>query len=274
MRGKLARQLLISLNLLLAAVTANAEALTVGLGTGSSEPIVKLLFAEFQKQTPDATLNHLSPPLGSGGAVKALAASRIDLAVIGRPLQADEAKRVGQQFALADTAFVFASRDAQAGADFTLDQLAQSYDGRLQTWPDGAPIRLILRPAFESDSITLKSMSPAMDKAVSAAALRPGMVSGDNDFHTLKLIAETPGSLGPTTLGMLRSTDSGVVVIPINGVVPSLASLKNGSYPWRKSLIVVLPMQPGALAERFAAFLRSPAAVLVLQAYDYLPASQ
>lgn len=270
MRKTLGWQLIVSLHLLLAALTANAEALTVG-GTGSSEPIVRLLFAEFQKQAPDATLNHLSPPLGSGGAVKALAASRIDLALIGRPLQADEAKRVGQQFALADTAFVFASRDGQAGAGFTLDQLAQIYDGRLRTWQDGAPIRLILRPAFESDSITLKSMSPTMDTAVSAAALRPGMVSGDNDFHTLKLIADTPGSLGPTTLGMIRTTHNSVVVVPINGVVPSLANLKDGSYPWRKPLIVVLPLQPGPLAERFAAFLRSPAAVRVLQAYDYLP---
>ncbi len=51
-------------------------------------------------------------------------------------------------------------------------------------------------------------------------------------------------------------------------------TVRNGSYPWRKSLIVVLPMKPGALAGRFAAFLRSPAAVLVLQAYDYLPGSQ
>ncbi len=266
-------QLIASLPLLLVAIAASAEALTVG-GTGSSEPIVRLLFETFKKRAPDATLKHLSPPLGSGGSVKALAAGRIDLAVVGRPLRPDEIKRVGQQFPLADTAFVFASRDGQAGAGFDLDQLARIYDGRLQAWPDGAPIRLILRAAFESDSIALKRISPAMEAAISAAARRPGMVTGDNDFHTLKLIADTPGSLGPTTLGMLSTTRRSVVVIPINGVVPSLASLRNGAYPWRKSLTIVLPQQPGSLAERFVAFLRSPEAKQVLQDYDYLPARQ
>lgn len=256
--------------LLLGTLTAHAESLAVG-GTGSAEPIVRLLFEEFRKQAPDATLNHLSPPLGSGGAAKALAAGRIDLAVIGRELTAEEAQRVGRHFRLADTAFVFASRDGQPGGGFSLDQIAAIYEGRLQAWPSGAPIRLILRPAFESDSLTLKSMSPTMDKAVTAAALRPGMVTGDNDFHTLKLIADTPGSLGPTTLGMVKTTHTPVMVMPIDGVSPSLATLQNGSYPWSKLLTVVLPLQAGALAERFAVFLRSAAAARVLQAYDYRP---
>ncbi|MCP5228666.1 substrate-binding domain-containing protein [Accumulibacter sp.] len=261
------------LTLFLAAVTANAATLVVG-GTGSSEPIIRLLFEEFRKQAPEARLKHLSPPLGSGGALNALAAGRIGMAVVGRPLRPEDSRRVGRHFPLADTAFVFASRDGKAGAGFTLEQIARIYDGGLRTWPDGTPIRLILRPAFESDSITLKAMSAKMDRAVTAAALRPGMVMGDNDFHTLKLIADTPGSLGTTTLGMLATTGSRVVVVPIDGVAPSLANLENGSYAWCKSLTVVLPLRPGVLAERFLAFLRSPAAAKLLLEYDYLPGVQ
>ena len=97
---------------------------------------------------------------------------------------------------------------------------------------------------------------------------------GDNDFHTLKLIADTPGSLGTTTLGMLATTGSRVVVVPIDGVAPSLANLENRSYAWCKSLTVVLPLRPGVLAERFLAFLRSPAAAKLLLEYDYLPGVQ
>lgn len=63
---------LATLLLYLAATTANGASLLVD-GTGSSEPIVRLLFEEFHKQTPEAELRHLSPPLGSGGALNALA---------------------------------------------------------------------------------------------------------------------------------------------------------------------------------------------------------
>lgn len=267
------RRLIALLLLALVAGTARAGALSVG-GTGSAAPIVRLLFEEFLKQAPDARLNQIAPPLGSGSAVKALAAGRIDLAVIGRVLKPAEAAQVGQQFALATTAFVLASSDAPHSGGFTVDQLARIYEGQLLTWPDGSPIRLILRARFESDTQVLREMSPAMAKAVDAASLRPGMVTADNDLDTLRLLARTPGSLGPTTVGLLTTSNTRLVILPINGVAPSLANLMNGSYPWRKTLTVVLPQQPGELAERFATFLRSAAASRLLQAYDYLPYGQ
>lgn len=258
------------LPLLLLAITADAETLLVG-GTGSSAPIVRLLFDEFRQQDPEATLRQLAPPIGTGGALKALAGGRIDLGVIGRPLLAAEMQQVGEHFPLADSPFVFASRDGQQDGGFTLDQLASIHDGRLRSWQDGSPIRLILRASFESDTLTLKNMSPAMAEAVVAATRRPGMVYGDNDFHALQLIATTPGSLGPTTLGMIVTTQTRVVVLAIDGVAPSLRTLQDGSYPWCKSLTVVLPQRASPLARRFAAFLRSAAAARVLQEHAYLP---
>lgn len=264
--------LVLLLDLLAAAPTSLAQTLSVG-GTGSSEPIIRVLFEEFRKDVPGATLNQLSPPLGSGGALKALAAKRISLAVIGRPVKAEEAKLVGQSFLLAETPFVLASRDTRQKEGFTLDQLARIFTGEATTWRDGSPIRLILRPRFESDSALLKNMSPAMEKAVDAATQRPGMVTADNDLEALKLINETPGSLGSTTLGLLTTSNARAVPLAINSVAPSLATLKNGSYPWRKPLVVALPPEPDALAERFAVFLRSSKARSILQRQDYLPAA-
>lgn len=261
------------LNLLAAAPTTLAQTLSVG-GTGSSEPIVRQLFDEFRKEVPGATLNQLSPPLGSGGAIKALAAGRIGVAFLGRPVQPDEAKRIGQNFLLAETPFVLAGRDARQKEGFTLDQLARVYTGELTTWRDGSLIRLILRPKFESDSGLLKSMSPAMEKAIETAAQRPGMVTADNDLEALKLISETAGSLGSTTLGLLTTTNARVVALPINSITPSLATLKNGSYPWRKPIVVALAQQPDALAERFVAFLRTSKARNLMQRLDYLPSNQ
>ena len=249
---------------------AHADTLKIG-GTGSSAPLVKALFDEFRKQHPDAGLMQPNPPLGSGGALKALAGGRLDMAFSGRALKPDEAAQFGRAFVLATTPIVLASAGGEKKNGFTLDELASVYEGRRKTWDNGAPIRLVLRAGSESDTRALKSMSPAMDKAVDAAARRPGMALGQDDLETLGLLTRSAGSLGPTTLGLLHGSGTQLTVFAIDGVSPSLASLQRGTYPWRKEITVVLPRQPGALAEKFAAFLHGDKARAVLQRNSYLP---
>jgi phosphate transport system substrate-binding protein len=250
-----------------------AETLTVG-GTGSSGPLIERLFAAFQAQAPEATLHLIAPPLGTNGALKAMQAGRIDLTLAGRPLEPEELARYGRHFDLADTPFVMASKDGVRQNGFSLEELAAVYAGSLQTWDSGAPIRLVIRGSFESDTLLLKTMSPGLALAVDAAGKRPGMAGAVNDIETASLIAGTPGSLGPTTLGLLTTMDLRPVLFPINGVEPSLASLRDGRYPWRKSLTVILPLKPSPLAARFADYLRSPEARAVMERCDYLPVAR
>lgn len=252
------------------AIPVGAETLTVA-GTGSSAPLVQLLFDEFRKQAPEAALNQITPPLGSGGSLRALAAGRIDMAFSGRPLKPEEQARVGRKFDLAHTPLVFATSGGKRNNGFTLEEMAEVYEGRLKQWDSGQPIRLVLRASFESDTLMLRAMSPAMDKAVVQAAQRPGMVIGNNDLETLDLIVRTPGALGPITLGLLATTGTRLNVFPLNGVMPSLATLRSGVYPWIKTISAVLPQQPSPMAVKFAAFLQSDKAHALMLRYDYLP---
>ena len=142
---------------------ASAESLVIG-GTGSSEPLMKLLFQEFSKQSPGLNLTVVSPSLGSGGGIKALSVGKIDLAVTARPLKTAEATVLGQHFEWAATPFVLATNGGKRQSGFALDELAAVYEGRLKTWDNATPIRLVLRTRDDSDTTQLKSMSPAMDK--------------------------------------------------------------------------------------------------------------
>lgn len=247
---------------------AGAQTLTVG-GTGSSAPLLQLLFDEFRQQSPQAVLRQISPPLGSGGAVRALKAGHIDLAVVGRALTPVEVSGVGAQFELARTPLVFVTPDGKRPGGFTLDELASVYNGSLGQWDNGQPIRLVLRATFESDTLQIRAMSPQLELADSAARKRPGMQIGDDDLQTLNLLSKTPAALGASTLGLLRATGSRLQVLPINGVAPSLTSMKSGSYPWYKILVVVLAPNASAQALAFAQFLRSANARAVLERNDY-----
>ena len=251
---------------------AGAETLIVG-GTGSAAPLIRQLFDEFRKQSPHAVLDIVSPPLGSGGAMRALKIGRIDLAVIGRPLTPEEAASAGMQFELADTPLVFVTPDGQRPKGFTLDELARVYSGQLKQWDSGLPIRLVLRATFESDTLQIQTMSPALAQADSEARKRPGMQIGNDDLDTLALLTQTPAALGAVTLGLLRTTGSHLRVLPLNGVMPSVVTLKNGRYPWHKLLTVVLAPKASPIAVSFARFLHSHTAATLLLRNDYLPAN-
>ena len=246
-----------------------AETLTVG-GTGSSGPLVQKLFDDFAKRHPGNTLNLISPPLGSSGGIKAAMVGRVDMAFTGRAPKPEEAAKLGSSFALAETPFVLVSNDASGTGNLTVDQLADIYVGKNVRWPSGRPVRLILRAKNDSDTDMLRSMSAAMNNAVPAANDRPGMTVAADDLETLDLLQRTPSSFGPTTLGLLRCLGSSLAPVPVNGVTPSVSTLKNGSYPWRKVLSVVLPATPTRLAQQFADYLRSGDADVILGRYDYL----
>jgi phosphate transport system substrate-binding protein len=250
---------------------ARAESLLIG-GTGSCEPLMKRLCDEFAKLSPEVPCTLVSPPLGSAGALRALGVGKVDLAIIARPLKGAEKDSLGRNFELGETPFALVTQGGQRRQGFTLDELASVYRGELLTWDNGDPIRLVLRTRDDSETAQLRSMSPAMEQAVALAERREGMVYGNDDMDTLALLTRTPGSLGPGSPGLLRSSGVHLTALPINGVTPSLGNLKNGSYPWRKTLSVVLPATPGPTAVKFADFLRSNKASEVLRRNDYLPA--
>lgn len=247
---------------------AQAETLLVG-GTGSADPIVRALFKEFSAQAPDIRFEMVSPALGSSGAIKALSAKRIHMAVISRLPKNGEASGREHHFNLGETPFVLVTNGGKRQKGFTDDELASVYHGQLNTWDDGTSIRLVLRTDDEADTMLLRSISENMDKAITTSTKRIGMVYGKNDLDT----SRTPGSLGPSNLGLLATTESPLTPLPINGVKPSVETLKDGRYPWRKKLVVVLPNDANMAATRFADFLRSSKANALLLRYGYLPAN-
>ncbi|HWR03545.1 MAG TPA: substrate-binding domain-containing protein [Humidesulfovibrio sp.] len=267
----LARRCAAALCLILSlAVPARAGELIVG-GTGSSGPLVQLLFDAHRKQAPEHTLRLIAPPLGTNGALRALEQGRVHLVMVGRPLAQAEFAKFGQHFDLADTPFVMASRDGQRRGGFSLDELAQVYAGTLGKWDDGAPIRLVLRGEFESDTLLLKDMSGPLAEALKTAKNRPGMAGAVNDLETVTVLAAVHGSLGPTTLGLLTTMNVRLHLFTLNGAAPTIANLKTGKYPWHKRLTVVLPQRPSPEAAAFADFLRSAKAREILLRNDYLP---
>lgn len=255
---------------LLVALPALAEVVHVG-GTGSASMLMQELGAAYRRQHPGNEIHVMLPPPSSGGGLRMLAAGKLDLALAGRALKPEEQAQAGDVFKYARTPLVIVGRGGARKAGFTRSEIADLYAGRLTRWDDGTAIRLVMRSPYESDTLQLRNLSPAVDEAMRMAFERPGMAYAENDLDAVDLLTRTSGSVGTSTLGLLRAVNSSLQIYSLDGVMPTVQAMNEARYPLSKSIFVVVGRQPGAATRRFVEFLRTPEARKVLLRTDYLP---
>ncbi|MBU1263073.1 MAG: substrate-binding domain-containing protein [Gammaproteobacteria bacterium] len=255
------------LGLSFASLPAVADTLKVG-GTGSALGTMKILAEAYRASRPDTQIM-VVPALGSSGSIKAVAAGVLDIGLSGRPLKPAEREQNLAEREVARTPLVLASMRAHAG--FTLSDIVRVYDGTLQTWPDGSPLRPILRPESDSETALLRAISPEIDRALTTAHARPGVHIAITDQDSADAIEHIPGGLGPSTLALILSEQRKIRALPLNGVAPSVAALRRGSYPYFKPLYLVTPQNPSGPARAFAAFIQTRQGARILSDNGYLP---
>jgi phosphate transport system substrate-binding protein len=165
-----------------------------------------------------------------------------------------------------------ASADASI-AGLTVEQVADAYAGRMQTWPDGKPLRLVLRSAFESETLALKTLSPEVARAVDLALKRRDLPIPENDLEALALIARVNGSLGSSSLGLILSTQARVRTLSLQGREPTLAHLISGVYPWSRSYWLVQRAEASPAVRSLVTLLTSQATLRSLQPWGYAAAA-
>lgn len=241
----------------LCAAGAQAEEIKIG-GTGAALGTMRVLADAYAQRQPDTRFTIL-PSMGSGGGIKAVLAGAIHISVSARPLKDTEKQAGGVEVEYGRTPFVFATPGANKTSGLTTHNLVDIYAGKLETWPDGSKVRLVLRPVGDSDSESIKSISPAMRDAKTAAEQRKGMLFAVTDQETADNLEKIPGSLGPTTLALVLSEQRSLKVLALDGVAPSAKSIADGSYALSKQMFIVTGATPSPAVRSFVAFVRSPA---------------
>lgn len=245
-----------------AVLGAPADAIKIG-GTGTGLGAMKLMAREFNKSRPTAQLI-VTPSLGSTGAIKAVLAGAIDIGISARPVSAQEQGQGASTRAYARTPFVIATGTKTKAAGLTLPQLVAIYSGKTPRWPDGSPIRLVMRPDADADTVAMRAFSATMNSAISVALARPGLRMADTDQDNADALEQLPGSLGTSTLTQILTEGRALKVLDLDGVTPTLQALAAGRYPYFKTLYLVTGRSPSPLAKDFVAFVHSPAGQAVL----------
>jgi phosphate transport system substrate-binding protein len=246
-----------------------AETLRIG-GTGSALGGMQRLADAFMADNPDVRVVVL-PSLGSGGGIKALIAGEIGLSVSARPLKPEEAAQGLIERQYATSPLVFATHPDTAADDVTLSQLVSVYRGDTTTWPDGTRLRLVMRPAAETDTAFLRTLSPEMDEAVTAALERADLFVAINDQDNATALEQIRGSLGLIALSQLKSENRDLKPLTLDGIAGTPETLVNGTYLYAKSFYIIDRPQPTVAGTAFVEFLASAKGEQLLNDVGYLP---
>ena len=242
-----------------------AQAIRVG-GTGAPLAALRQLGDAFVAQHPDAAVDVL-PSMGSSGGLRALNDGAIDLAISARPPRADESD--GAELAVfpfvATPLVVVTSYDGDV--DMRMDDVVAMFADRAATWPDGSPVRAILRPETESDVRILIEAIPGLEAAFAAARQRPEVPVAANDQQNMDLAATTAGSLAMGTLLQVRSEGLPLHVLPIDGLARDAAD----QHPASKQFFLVAHADAPDRVRDFVAFARSDAGSAIMRRLGATP---
>ena len=239
---------------LLGSQTASAESIRIG-GSGAALPTMKLMGEALKRTAPEFSLV-MVPDLGTGGGLKALARDKIDVALTSRALTKEEEAEGLISMEYGKTPFVLATSKKDAGG-LTLAQIADIYAGKLLNWPDGTPIRLVIRPVNDLDTPFLAAFSPAIKEAVALSHVRPGLITSLTDGSTMDDIQRLEGGLGTSALAPILAEKRPLYPLSIDGVAPTVKNLADGTYRHFKPFYVVTRGRPSAPVTRFFDFLHS-----------------
>lgn len=243
---------------------ANADALRAG-GVGAITQLMPALFASFAGTQPrSGNATEVIPSLGSGGGLRALAEGALDIAVSGRPLNAEELRQGMKVVLSMRTPFVMVTSHPNPSG-LKSDEIARVFGAQKSAWADGSPIRVILRPKSDSDTLILEGLFPGMVAALEAARTRHDVPVAATDQDNATAAERIAGSLTGSTLTQIRTEQRQLRLVSINGVAPTLEAMESGAYPFSKTIHFVLPAKPNPRAEDFLAFLQSPAGQALLR---------
>ncbi len=241
--------------------------------TGSSTiaPLAMEIGKRFEQRHPGVRVD-----VQTGGSSRGVNDARMGLADIGmasRALKPEEADLT--PYTIARDGISIIVHQSNPIAALTNAQIIAIYTGKIRNWRDvggkDAPITVVNKAAGHSTLELFLHHFGLKNSQVKAQA-----VIGDNE-QGIKTVAGNPDAIGYVSIGTAEYDAShGVPIrlLPMDGVMASIAHVQDGSFPLARPLNLVVRGEPGTLAKRFIAFARSAAVHDIVKAQYFVPLAQ
>ncbi|MEQ9106893.1 MAG: phosphate ABC transporter substrate-binding protein [Limnobacter sp.] len=196
----------------------------------------------------------------TGGSGRGLADARsgvADLGLVSRALKAEESDL--QSFTIALDGIAIILHEANPVRVLSKKQIIAIYTGQIQNWKavggKDQPITVVNKAEGRS---TLELFAQFF--GLKNSQIKAQVVIGDNQ-QGIKTVAGNTGSIGYVSIGAAEfEIDNGVPIqmLPMNGVKPSTASVRDGSFPLSRPLNLVRKGPLTGLARQFVDYAQNP----------------
>ncbi len=214
-------------------------------GSTSMEKVIGALSESFMAQNSGVTVNY--NPTGSGSGITAVQEGTCDIGLSSRALK-DEEKSAGlKETVLAYDGIAIIVHPDNPVSDLSVEQLAQLYTGEITNWKDvggnDAEAGPIAREAARGTRVRFESITGTKDKCQYRLELTS---TGD----VITAVSQNPDAIGYASLASIKDS---VKALNVDGVTPSEATVKDGSYKVQRPFVLV-PMEGKELSPAAQAF--------------------
>ena len=227
-------------------------------GSTSMEKVIGALSESFMANNADATVTY--NPTGSGSGITAVQEGTCDIGLSSRALK-DEEKAAGlKETVLAYDGIAIIVHPDNPVSDLTIEQIAQLYTGEVTNWKDvggnDAEVVLIGREAASGTRDGFESITGTKEKCQYRQELTS---TGD----VITAVSQNPDAIGYASLASIKDS---VKALNVDGVTPSEATVKDGSYKVQRPFVLVT-VEGKALspvAQAFFDYATSPDAAAII----------
>ncbi len=237
----------------LRAQEALAGKLTI-TGASTNAPLVLEMAKAFEKKHPKVRIDVQTG--GSGRGINDSRSGLADIGMVSRALYDTEKDLFGS--AIARDGICIIMHKSNPVGQLTDQQIVDIYTGKITDWKDvgGKAGRITVVNKAEGRS-TLDLF--LLYFKLKNSDIKASVVIGDNQ-QGVKTVVGNPGSITYVSIGTAEfevEQGTALKLLPMNGIAPSTANVKNGTFPLSRPLNLVTKTAPAGLAKAFIDFARS-----------------
>ena len=234
-------------------------------GSTSMQKLCEAMIESFEESYPDITVT--AEYTGSGAGLESLVGGKTDIGNASRALKDGEKESGAVENIVAIDGIAVITHTSNTVSDLTSQQLTDIYTGKITNWSevggDDGEIVLIGREAGSGTRSGFEEIVEVKDLCKYRQEL-----SSTGDVITT--VAQNPGAIGYASLASVKDT---VKAVKVDGVAPSEATVKDGTYAIQRPF--VLATKDGAklndAAQAFFDYVTSPEANDVITAAGVVP---
>ncbi len=241
-------------------------------GSGSNVVLFRQVVAACQlaELGPHVPAVRVEEGIGSGGGMRALGEGVIDVALVSRPLKPDEQRPDRHVQPYARSAVVVATHPDVRQLSITTEDLAKMWMGQTAQWATGTSAHVLLREPGDSSHAVLLAKRPVLVAAEQQARrLGQEVMYHDRTMHAA--LQAIPGAVGLVDWSAVSAEALPLHGLALDGVAPTLAHLRDGTYPIVKELSLVYDGTPSADVAWLLRCVASPQARQTVMSAQALP---